>query len=83
MSVRNSFLFGIVVLICIGAGKNYAQDNPSYDFLKVDPSARASALAGAFETITDDPNVIFYNPAGLSTMTMKKCPPVSVNICWI
>jgi long-subunit fatty acid transport protein len=49
-----------------------AQDNSTYDFLKVDPSARASALAGAFETITDDPNIIFYNPAGLSTMTKKK-----------
>jgi hypothetical protein len=51
---------------------NLAQDRPAYDFLKVDPSARASALAGAFETYTDDPNVIFFNPAGLSTIQGKK-----------
>jgi hypothetical protein len=49
-----------------------SQDNPSYDFLNVIPSARASALAGAFETYTDDPNVIFYNPAGLSTINKKE-----------
>ena len=48
-----------------------AQERPAYDFLKVDPSARASALAGAFETYTEDPNVIFYNPAGLSTSDKK------------
>lgn len=42
---------------------------PAFDFLRVDPSARASALAGAFDTYTDDPNVMFYNPASLSTMT--------------
>jgi hypothetical protein len=50
----------------------FAQNQPAYDFLKVDPSARASALAGAFETYTDDPNVIFYNPAGLSTIEGKR-----------
>jgi hypothetical protein len=50
----------------------HAQDMPAYDFLNIDPSARASALAGAFETYTDDPNVIFYNPAGISTIDKKE-----------
>lgn len=50
----------------------YSQDNPAYDFLNVIPSARASALAGAFETYTNDPNVIFFNPAGLSTIDKKQ-----------
>lgn len=45
---------------------------PAYDFLNVNASARGSALAGAFDTYTDDPNVMFYNPATLSTMTQKK-----------
>lgn len=47
----------------------YSQtDIPAYDFLRVEPSARASALGGAFDTYTDDPNVMFYNPASLSTI---------------
>jgi len=62
----------LILLLITGAITARAQDNSSYDFLKVDPSARSSALAGAFETTTDDPNIIFYNPAGLSTMTKKK-----------
>jgi hypothetical protein len=49
-----------------------SQERPAFDFLRVDPTARSSALAGAFETYTDDPNIIFYNPAGLSTVTQKQ-----------
>jgi hypothetical protein len=45
---------------------------PAFDFLRVDPSAKASSLAGAFDTYTDDPNAMFYNPASLSTITKSK-----------
>jgi hypothetical protein len=61
-----------VFLLAISIKLAYSQDQPAYDFLKVDPSARASALAGAFETYTDDPNIIFFNPAGLSTIQGKR-----------
>ena len=44
----------------------------TYDFLLNDVSARASALGGNFVTMNDDPNVIFYNPAGLATMQSQK-----------
>ena len=60
------------LLIAFFTAPLYTQDNPSYDFLNVIPSARASALAGAFETYTNDPNIIFYNPAGLSTIDKKE-----------
>jgi hypothetical protein len=40
----------------------------TYDFLRLDLSARAAALGGAFVSNTDDPNVIFYNPAGLKML---------------
>lgn len=51
----------------------YSQSEiPAFDFLRVDPSAKASSLAGAFDTYTDDPNAMFYNPASLSTITNKK-----------
>ncbi len=38
----------------------------AFDFLRLDISPRAASLAGAFVSNTDDPNVIFYNPAGLN-----------------
>ena len=51
----------------------YSQSEmPAFDFLRVDPSAKASSLAGAFDTYTDDPNAMFYNPASLSTITKSK-----------
>lgn len=51
----------------------FSQDEiPAFDFLRVDPGAKASSLAGAFDTYTDDPNAMFYNPATLSTITSKK-----------
>jgi hypothetical protein len=40
----------------------------AFAFLRSDASARAAALAGSFTTITDDPNVVFYNPANLATI---------------
>jgi hypothetical protein len=40
----------------------------TYEFLRVDMSARAGALGGTFVSNTDDPNVIFYNPAGINLL---------------
>ena len=37
----------------------------TYEFLRVDNSARAAALGGSFITYFDDADIIFYNPAGL------------------
>jgi hypothetical protein len=45
---------------------------PAFDFLRVEPGAKASALAGAYDTYTNDPNAMFYNPATLSTITDRK-----------
>ena len=36
-----------------------------YKFLELDLSPRAAALAGSFVANNDDPNVVFYNPAGI------------------
>ncbi|MCF6269011.1 MAG: type IX secretion system protein PorQ [Melioribacteraceae bacterium] len=52
-------LFGIVTQ---SLGQN------TYDFLRVDSSPRAAALAGAYVAINDDPNIIFYNPAGITNV---------------
>ncbi|HET7152415.1 MAG TPA: hypothetical protein VFJ29_01520, partial [Candidatus Kapabacteria bacterium] len=40
-----------------------------FDFMNIDPSGRGGAMAGALVSMTDDPNLIFYNPAGLGTVS--------------
>ena len=67
-----SFFYIGFLLLFFSQGRFLSQENPAYDFLNVDPSARASALADAFETYSGDPNIIFYNPAGLSTIDKKE-----------
>ena len=47
----------------------FSQQKPFvYDFLRNDASARASAMAGAFVTVPNDPAGLFYNPALLNTL---------------
>jgi len=43
----------------------------AFEFLKLDTSPRAAALAGSFVANNDDPNVIFYNPAGIYSLENK------------
>jgi len=40
----------------------------TYDFLRLDLSARAAALGGTFVSNHDDAEVIFYNPAGMQLL---------------
>lgn len=50
------------------------QGQTIFEFLKLDTSPRTASLAGSFVAGNGDPNVIFYNPAGISTL---KETPVS------
>ncbi len=59
------------ILILVSTSGN-AQGNTTYDFLRNDVGARAAALGGSFTTMTDDPNIIFYNPGGLSSLGNRK-----------
>ncbi len=63
---------GTTLLIVLLASSAFGQSNSTYDFLRNDVSARAAALGGSFFTVTDDPNTIFYNPAGLSTLSRQR-----------
>jgi hypothetical protein len=45
-----------------------AAEKPTYSFLRNDYGARAAAMGGSFISMTDDPNLLFYNPAGLGTL---------------
>ncbi len=42
-----------------------------FSFLRYNSSARASALAGAFVTMKNDPSAVFYNPATIYTVEDK------------
>jgi len=59
----------LLIPVCIAfANTLYAGSNTTYDFLRNDVGARAGAMAGSFVSVTNDPNTLFYNPAGLSTL---------------
>jgi hypothetical protein len=62
--MRNKFLFFLFFLFLtkISFGQHI------YEFLRLDNSARAGALAGSFVANNDDANVIFFNPAGLGLL---------------
>ncbi len=62
----------LALMILFLQGPLLAQGTSTYDFLRNDVGARAAALGGSFVTSTDDPNLIFYNPAGLATLTARR-----------
>lgn len=56
----------IILASVLFLGETFAQN--TYDFLRIDSSPRASALANAYVADNTDPNIIFYNPAGIATI---------------
>ncbi len=54
------------VLIILYASIISAQN--TYEFLRLDTSPRAAAVAGSYVATGDDPNVMFYNPAGINLL---------------
>jgi hypothetical protein len=61
----------ILLIICTYLHISIGQTS-IYNFLAVDPSARAAAMGGSFVSMKDDPNVLFYNPASLGTLSMPR-----------
>ena len=57
------------ILLLIISTSIFAQE--TFNFLRLDHSPRAAALAGSFVANNDDPNVMFYNPAGISLLQEK------------
>jgi hypothetical protein len=53
-----------IILLITFSSCIFAQE--TFNFLRLDQSPRAAALAGSFVANNDDPNVMFYNPAGIS-----------------
>ena len=61
--MRKVFVFAAIAFLSTSL---FAQS--TYEFLKLDTSPRAAALAGSYVANNDDPNVIFYNPAGINLL---------------
>lgn len=56
----------ILVLAFLSVSVISAQS--AFEFLRLDNSPRAAAVAGSFVANNDDPNVMFYNPAGINLL---------------
>jgi hypothetical protein len=61
----NKVIFLSLTLLLFG---NFTYSQNTFDFLRLDGSARAGALGGSFVSNNDDADVIFYNPAGLDLL---------------
>lgn len=55
--------FSLIIVFALLLGRTNGQG--VYEFLNLDMSPRSGALAGSFTAATDDPDIIFSNPAGL------------------
>ncbi|MGE5497271.1 MAG: type IX secretion system protein PorQ [Syntrophothermus sp.] len=62
---RLSVLFLAFVLLL--SNQAFSQIN-TFEFMRLDLNPRAAAVAGSYVANYDDPNVIFYNPAGLNSL---------------
>ena len=62
----------LVLTLLIAAASDLYGGSETYAFLRNDVGARAAALGGSFVTGIDDPNLIFYNPAGLSSLGSRR-----------
>jgi hypothetical protein len=62
----------VTIAVLFSYGSVFSQN--TYEFLRVDMSARAAALGGSFISYFDDADIIFYNPAG---MKLSKGSPIS------
>lgn len=60
--------FRLICLLLVFGPVAAAQQTTTFDFLRLDMNARAAALNGSFVSMTNDPNLLYYNPAGLATL---------------
>ncbi len=56
----------VIAVLMLSFSSLFAQN--VYEFLKIDPSPRAAALAGSYVANHDDVNALFYNPAAIKQL---------------
>jgi hypothetical protein len=55
-----------IISVVLLASAAFAKPQPGLPFLLIWPTARSTALAGAVTGLADDPDAMFFNPAGLA-----------------
>jgi hypothetical protein len=70
--IRKRQMQKILLAVILFSSSIFSQT--TFNFLRLDNSPRAAALAGSFVAANDDVNSIFYNPAGINKL---KATPVS------
>lgn len=63
--------FRLIVLLLLFLTSSFVFGQNTYEFLRLDAGPRAAAMAGTYVANSDDPNVIFYNPAGVANLIGK------------
>ena len=61
-----------VLVLLLFSTVTFGQDKGTYSFLRNDIGARAAGLNGSFVSMTNDPNVLFYNPGALTSLKESK-----------
>jgi hypothetical protein len=67
---RKLAILGVILFAGISASE--AGSGSSFNFLRTDVGARAGGLGGSIAALSDDPNLVFYNPAGLATLSRRR-----------
>ncbi|MCX6133540.1 MAG: type IX secretion system protein PorQ [Ignavibacteriales bacterium] len=62
----------LIFLLGLCGMASLAQDKGTFSFLRNEVGARAAGLNGSFASMTNDPNLIFYNPGALTTLTQPR-----------
>lgn len=63
----------LVVLVATAAPEpTWGQTTTVFSFLRNDVDARSAALAGSVVSLTNDPSMLFYNPASLATLDASR-----------
>jgi hypothetical protein len=65
-------LFALAFLIGVGSGSAQKVGTSSYQFLKVMPTAKATAMGDAFASLAWGADAVFWNPAGLSSVNSQE-----------
>ncbi|MEW6411399.1 MAG: PorV/PorQ family protein [Candidatus Zixiibacteriota bacterium] len=58
--------------VVFGADINSNAGTSAFSFLKINISARAVAMGGAFTGLSDDESSLYYNPAGITSLEEKR-----------
>ncbi|MCI0494935.1 PorV/PorQ family protein [candidate division KSB1 bacterium] len=74
-----TFLIIFVVISFTPAQFSYASEMAGFDFLRTQVGARPTAMAGAFVTISNDVNAIYFNPAGIGDIDQKTVSTTYLN----